>query len=85
MSDPLVWHRLQFAFTVVFHYLLPQLTMGLALLLVAAIGAYYALEGAHSDHAARFLRLRVIPLRATGRCRRTAALGGGPSRPRLLA
>lgn len=28
------WHRYQFAFTATFHYLFPQLTMGLALLLV---------------------------------------------------
>ena len=28
-------HRLHFAFTVTFHYLFPQLTMGLALLIVA--------------------------------------------------
>ena len=34
MSDPLVWHRLQFALTIVYHYLFPQLTMGLALLIV---------------------------------------------------
>ena len=27
-------HRLHFAFTVTFHYLFPQLTMGLALLIV---------------------------------------------------
>ena len=39
MSDPLLWHRLQFAFTIVFHYLFPQLTMGLALLIVADEGA----------------------------------------------
>ena len=32
--DALTLHRLHFAFTVVFHYLFPQLTMGLALLLV---------------------------------------------------
>lgn len=30
----LFWHRLQFGFTVAYHYLFPQLTMGLALLLV---------------------------------------------------
>lgn len=30
MGDALLWHRLQFGFTVVFHYLFPQLTMGLA-------------------------------------------------------
>jgi cytochrome d ubiquinol oxidase subunit I len=34
-SDALFWHRLQFAFTIVYHYLFPQLTMGLALLIVA--------------------------------------------------
>jgi cytochrome d ubiquinol oxidase subunit I len=34
MADPLFWHRLQFAFTLTFHYLFPQLTMGLAWFLV---------------------------------------------------
>ncbi len=34
MSDGLVWHRIQFAFTITYHYLFPQLTMGLALFLV---------------------------------------------------
>ncbi len=34
MSDGLLWHRIQFAFTVTYHYLFPQLTMGLALLIV---------------------------------------------------
>ncbi len=34
MDDPLLWHRLQFAFTIIYHYLFPQLTMGLALLIV---------------------------------------------------
>ena len=34
MTDPLFWHRLQFAFTITYHYLFPQLTMGLALLIV---------------------------------------------------
>ena len=34
MSDPLDWHRLQFAFTIIFHYLFPQLTMGLTALIV---------------------------------------------------
>ncbi|MFT3706576.1 MAG: cytochrome ubiquinol oxidase subunit I [Archangium sp.] len=34
MADPLTWHRLQFAFTIVYHYLFPQLTMGLALIIV---------------------------------------------------
>lgn len=34
MSDPLFWHRLQFGFTITYHYLFPQITMGLALLIV---------------------------------------------------
>jgi cytochrome d ubiquinol oxidase subunit I len=34
MDDALTVHRLHFAFTITFHYLFPQLTMGLALLLV---------------------------------------------------
>ena len=33
-SDPSFWSRLQFGFTVVYHYLFPQLTMGLAWFLV---------------------------------------------------
>ena len=32
MDNPF-WHRMQFAFTITFHYLFPQLTMGLALLI----------------------------------------------------
>jgi cytochrome d ubiquinol oxidase subunit I len=34
LSDPLFLHRLQFAFTIIYHYLFPVLTMGLALLIV---------------------------------------------------
>jgi cytochrome d ubiquinol oxidase subunit I len=34
MAEALLWHRIQFAFTVTFHYLFPQLTMGLALIVV---------------------------------------------------
>lgn len=34
MDAGLTWHRIQFAFTVTYHYLFPQLTMGLALLIV---------------------------------------------------
>jgi cytochrome bd ubiquinol oxidase subunit I len=34
MDQALAVHRLHFAFTVTFHYLFPQLTMGLALLIV---------------------------------------------------
>jgi cytochrome d ubiquinol oxidase subunit I len=38
MGGALAWHRLQFAFTIIYHYLFPQLTMGLALLLVVMKG-----------------------------------------------
>jgi cytochrome bd ubiquinol oxidase subunit I len=34
MTDVLLWHRIQFTFTITYHYLFPQLTMGLALLIV---------------------------------------------------
>src|SRR5881397_663310 len=34
MEDTAILHRLHFAFTITFHYLFPQLTMGLALLIV---------------------------------------------------
>src|SRR5215510_12125281 len=33
-SDPGFWHRLQFGFTLTYHYLFPQLTMGLAWFIV---------------------------------------------------
>ena len=34
-SNPAFWHRLHFAFTMIYHYLFPQLTMGLALLILS--------------------------------------------------
>src|SRR5579859_7484917 len=34
LSNPALWSRLQFAFTLTYHYLFPQLTMGLAWFLV---------------------------------------------------
>ena len=34
MTTEVLWHRIQFAFTITYHYLFPQLTMGLALLIV---------------------------------------------------
>ena len=53
-SDALFWHRLQFAFTIVYHYIFPQLTMGLAFLIVVmkALGARS--QGARWNDAARF-------------------------------
>jgi cytochrome d ubiquinol oxidase subunit I len=54
MSDPLLWHRLQFAFTIVFHYLFPQLTMGLALLIVLMKALGLRTGDRRWDGAARF-------------------------------
>ncbi len=47
-------HRLQFAFTVTFHYLFPQLTMGLALLIVILKTQYLRTNDEHYNRAARF-------------------------------
>ena len=48
------WHRMQFAFTITYHYLFPQLTMGLALLILAmkSLGLRRGSEG--WNDAARF-------------------------------
>ena len=54
MSDPLIWHRLQFAFTVIYHYLFPQLTMGLALLIVILKAVALRTGDRRWDAAARF-------------------------------
>ena len=55
MSDPLFWHRLQFGFTITYHYIFPQLTMGLALLIVVMkIVALRSRNGAPWGQAARF-------------------------------
>ena len=34
MTADVLWHRIQFGFTITFHHLFPQLTMGLAPLIV---------------------------------------------------
>jgi cytochrome bd ubiquinol oxidase subunit I len=52
--DDLVLHRLQFAFTVIYHYLFPQLTMGLALLIVLMKARGLWLGGERWNDAARF-------------------------------
>ena len=54
MSDPLLWHRVQFAFTIVYHYLFPQLTLGLALLIVIMKVAALRTGRTAWDDAARF-------------------------------
>jgi cytochrome d ubiquinol oxidase subunit I len=47
-------HRLHFAFTVTFHYLFPQLTMGLGLLIVVLKTVALRTGDAHWDRASRF-------------------------------
>jgi cytochrome bd ubiquinol oxidase subunit I len=47
-------HRLHFAFTVTFHYLFPQLTMGLALLIVVQKTVALLTNDEHWDRASRF-------------------------------
>ena len=54
MSDALTVHRLQFAFTITFHYIFPQLTMGLALLLVYLKTKALRTGDEHYNRAARF-------------------------------
>jgi cytochrome d ubiquinol oxidase subunit I len=54
LSDPLFWHRLQFGFTITYHYLFPQLTMGLALLIVVLKGIGLRTGRPEFDDAARF-------------------------------
>jgi cytochrome d ubiquinol oxidase subunit I len=53
-SDALYWHRLQFAFTIVFHYLFPVLTMGLALLIVIMKALALRARESHWNDLARF-------------------------------
>jgi cytochrome bd ubiquinol oxidase subunit I len=54
MADALVLHRLQFAFTIIYHYLFPQLTMGLALLIVFMKALGLRQGGERWNEAARF-------------------------------
>ena len=54
MNEALTVHRLQFAFTITFHYIFPQLTMGLALLLVYLKTKALRTGDEHYNRAARF-------------------------------
>jgi cytochrome d ubiquinol oxidase subunit I len=54
MNDAVFWHRLHFAFTVTYHYLFPQITMGLAWFIV--VWKWLALRTGEESYAqaARF-------------------------------
>ena len=54
MHDALIVDRLHFAYTVTFHYLFPQLTMGLALLIVILKTLALRTGDEHYNEAARF-------------------------------
>src|SRR5271170_5119780 len=54
MMGALTVDRIHFAFTATFHYLFPQLTMGLALLIVVLKTLAIRTGDAHYDEAARF-------------------------------
>ena len=60
MDDPALWHRLQFAFTITYHYLFPQLTMGLAWLIV--YWKWRALKGDERCNAAARFWARIFGL-----------------------
>jgi cytochrome d ubiquinol oxidase subunit I len=50
----LLLHRIHFAFTITYHYLFPQLTMGLALLIVVLKTIALRRKNEHYNQAARF-------------------------------
>jgi cytochrome bd ubiquinol oxidase subunit I len=54
MTDAVLWHRIQFAFTITYHYLFPQLTMGLALLIVVFKSLALWLRDESYNEVARF-------------------------------
>jgi cytochrome bd ubiquinol oxidase subunit I len=54
MNEALDVHRLHFAFTITFHYIFPQLTMGLALLILYLKTKALRTGDEHYNRAARF-------------------------------
>ena len=67
MDSALAVHRLHFAFTVTFHYLFPQLTMGLALLIVILKTMALKTGNARYNDSARFwARIFAVTLCALG-------------------
>ena len=54
MDSPLLLHRLHFAFTITFHYIFPQLTMGLALIIFWLKTQAWRTGSEQLEQAARF-------------------------------
>jgi cytochrome d ubiquinol oxidase subunit I len=55
MEDMILYDRLQFAFTITFHYIFPQLTMGLSLLIVYFKWKFLRTQVEKYNNAAKFL------------------------------
>jgi len=55
MEDIILYDRLQFAFTITFHYIFPQLTMGLSLLIVFFKWKFLRSKVEKYNNAAKFL------------------------------
>ncbi|MBI1807353.1 MAG: cytochrome ubiquinol oxidase subunit I [Ignavibacteria bacterium] len=55
MNDALLIDRLQFGFTIAYHYIFPQLTMGLSLVIVVLKGMYLWKRDERYNNATRFL------------------------------
>ncbi|WP_196895147.1 cytochrome ubiquinol oxidase subunit I [Aureivirga marina] len=54
MEDMIFYDRMQFAFTITFHYLFPQLTMGLSLIIVFFKGKFLLTKKENYNKAAHF-------------------------------
>jgi len=54
MDDALFYDRMQFAFTITFHYLFPQLTMGLSLIIIYFKGKFLKTKLQQYNDAAHF-------------------------------
>jgi cytochrome d ubiquinol oxidase subunit I len=54
MEDMIFYDRIQFAFTITFHYLFPQLTMGLSLIIVFFKWQFLQTKMDHYNDAAKF-------------------------------
>ncbi|WP_066225290.1 cytochrome ubiquinol oxidase subunit I [Formosa haliotis] len=54
MEDMLFYDRMQFAFTITFHYLFPQLTMGLSLMIVYFKWCFLKTDNLQYNDAAKF-------------------------------
>jgi len=64
MDDMIFYDRLQFAFTITFHYLFPQLTMGLSLIIVYFKWRYLQAGHEADNDIAKFL-MKIFALNFT--------------------